>query len=337
MNYELRTNKGFTLIELVVAIALLGMVLGFSGVIFKTSIEAYRTAGANSEIMQKLRSITDQLNSDFKGLQKDAPLLIWFQQDVNVAEPSRYDQIMFFANGDFQTVRYPVPVSGNVARVYYGQATVNSILPWAMTGEYKRDRTLARRQHILTSDPVLVNFPVNNMGNFEPLVFTNTNNDYFEYDKFSLSQWKVVSSNSTFNDTIIITCFDNCPEINIQGVTGLHMLLSQGVGSFSIQWAYGPPVIDKYQWWPSVDPDGDGVIIDSDFEMMNMDEFGIFFKMPGGVSSAPNWYGPEGAKIQTGWTFAGFYPKALKFTFTLYDSKGIIKNGRTFTHIVYLD
>jgi len=29
-------------------------------------------------------------------------------------------------------------------------------------------------------------------------------------------------------------------------------------------------------------------------------------------------------------------PKALKFTFTLYDSKRIIKEGRTFTHIVYL-
>jgi prepilin-type N-terminal cleavage/methylation domain-containing protein len=28
--------------------------------------------------------------------------------------------------------------------------------------------------------------------------------------------------------------------------------------------------------------------------------------------------------------------RAFKFTFTLYDSKGVIKNGRTFTHIVYL-
>ena len=28
---------------------------------------------------------------------------------------------------------------------------------------------------------------------------------------------------------------------------------------------------------------------------------------------------------------------ALKFTFTLYDSKGLIPGGRTFTHIVYLD
>jgi hypothetical protein len=29
-------------------------------------------------------------------------------------------------------------------------------------------------------------------------------------------------------------------------------------------------------------------------------------------------------------------PKAIKFTFTLYDSKGILKEGRIFTHIVYL-
>ena len=29
--------------------------------------------------------------------------------------------------------------------------------------------------------------------------------------------------------------------------------------------------------------------------------------------------------------------RALKFTFTLYDSRGLIKKGRTFTHIVYLD
>jgi hypothetical protein len=30
------------------------------------------------------------------------------------------------------------------------------------------------------------------------------------------------------------------------------------------------------------------------------------------------------------------YPQALKFTFTLYDSRGVFKEGQTFTHIVYL-
>jgi hypothetical protein len=28
---------------------------------------------------------------------------------------------------------------------------------------------------------------------------------------------------------------------------------------------------------------------------------------------------------------------ALKFTFTLYDSNGVFKDGKTFTHIVYLN
>jgi hypothetical protein len=30
------------------------------------------------------------------------------------------------------------------------------------------------------------------------------------------------------------------------------------------------------------------------------------------------------------------YPDSIKFTFTLYDSKGILKTGRRFEHIVYI-
>jgi hypothetical protein len=32
-----------------------------------------------------------------------------------------------------------------------------------------------------------------------------------------------------------------------------------------------------------------------------------------------------------------YWPKALKFTFTLYDSKNVLRTGQTFTHIVSLD
>ena len=98
-------KKGFTLIEVVVAVGLLAMVIGFSSVIFKVSIETRRTAGANAEITQKLRAITDQLNRDFAGLRPDAPLMIWFEQDTSLTDPNRYDQIMFFADGDFQSTQ----------------------------------------------------------------------------------------------------------------------------------------------------------------------------------------------------------------------------------------
>ena len=160
-------KKGFTLIELVVAVALLAIVFLFAGTIFKVSINAYRTAVANAEIMQKLRAITDQLNADLKGICTDAPLLFWFELD----DPNRYDQIMFFADGDFQSTQLydygnsPVvpsvppitgpehPVIGNVARIHYGQAQPDPNL-------------LARRQHILTADPNLDKWPNANMTDF---------------------------------------------------------------------------------------------------------------------------------------------------------------------------
>ena len=36
------------------------------------------------------------------------------------------------------------------------------------------------------------------------------------------------------------------------------------------------------------------------------------------------------------WWSGEDWPKAIKFTFTLYDSQEILKEGRRFTHIVYL-
>ena len=139
MNYKLRTNKAFTLIELVVAIAILAMVLSFAGVVFKVSIGAYRTAIANAEIMRKLRAITDQLNTDFKSVGKGMPIVVW------------RDRIVFLANGDFQSIRQYTDLSGtkktvagNLASIFYG-----------MTDTVPNGQVLSRGQTILTSDPDL--------------------------------------------------------------------------------------------------------------------------------------------------------------------------------------
>ncbi len=48
-----------------------------------------------------------------------------------------------------------------------------------------------------------------------------------------------------------------------------------------------------------------------------------------------NEWRPEDDETDEDW-LKGFSPKAFKFTFTLYDSKGILEEGKTFTHIVYL-
>ncbi len=244
---------------------------------------------------------------------------------------------MFFANGDFQAVRYPVPVSGNVARVYYGQANLidYSDPNFAVKKAFFDFKTLARRQHILTADPDLDSWfdIISFVGSFVP-----PNNDGYEHDRVSLADWKAVSDIQLYNDWVVNTCFNYRPGIDLQEVDTLHMLMSEGVGSFSIQWAYYWPVPgqEEYRWWPSVDPDGKGTYI-SHFDLNVANLFGIYFNFPASTTN-PRWHPVEWAKHEPSANFpAGIFPKALKFTFTLYDSKGIIRNGRTFTHIVYLD
>lgn len=372
MNYKLRTNKAFTLIELVVAVALLAMILSFSGVIFKGSIGAHRLADANAEIMQKLRAITDQLNADFKGLRADAPLLIWFREDKsNPAQ--RYDQIMFFADGDFQstqlyesgTSREPIiPIDkepqsayklirGNVARIYYGQAQVYSkrnrdfVQPWEQKYENPQDdpilnirkRILGRRRHILTADEKLEEWPNDGATNFDEKDNGILKNELYEHDSLSLAQWKIIEG-SIYENKIISECFseENLPAIDSTDPATFHKLMCNGVSSFAVQWAYWDWYYYELRWFPGNYPDGSGTY--SHFDSKNKkDMFGVFFNVPNGSHFA-DWYpvGDTNVKYNDfGNKFSsGFYPEALKFTFRLYDSKGVIKEGREFTHIVYI-
>lgn len=373
MNYKLRTSRAFTLIELVVAIAILVMLISFAGVIFKVGIGSHRTAMANAEIMQKLRAITDQLDRDFKDLRKDAPLMIWFYEDMTDPD-QRYDQIMFFADGDFQSTqlydygKMPVvpsvpvvvgpqgTVRGNTARIYYGQARVYApmpasfIYPWFQKGQDSRDRVLSRRRHILTSDPRLELWPDpgNIAGTFDAPFGNYRKNDFYEHDSLSLAHWKIVDR-TAYDSAILDACFDLRTVFNTGDPNTFQRLMCRGVSSVTIQWAYWDPPYRRFHWFPSNDPDGDGDPSDSHFQLMlmngypanplpayaNFNAFGTFFNIP---TDQINYWGPIYDMMYNSTTnfSADFYPKALKFTFTLYDSKGIIKDGRIFTHIVYL-
>jgi len=364
MNYKLRTKKAFTLIELVTAVALLALVLMFSGIIFKVSIESYRTASANVEIMQKLRVITEQLNADFKGLQKDTPLMVWFQQDP--ADPNqRYDQIMFFAVGDFQSTQLysgnpavpsasGVPVRGNVARIYYSQAVSldrrDNIIkePYGLPAIA---RVLSRRQHILTADPSVDNWP--DTGNVaatfdddDAAVPAYKKNEIYEHDRLSLAHWKTLHRN-VYDTSILSTCFGQRAWVDVRDRNTFHKLMCEGVGSFAVQLAYQDNL--SLRWFPSNDPNGDNSY--SHFALVQADgfpavpdpryagfqAFGMLFNIPEAFQ-INYWGAAHLMRFNPVKKFpVGFYPRALKFTFTLYDSKNVIKGGRPFTHIVYLD
>ena len=341
--------NGFTLIEMVVAITLLAVIILFAGTVFKASINSYRIAMAQAEIMQKLRVITQQLDGDFRGLRKDAPMFIRFETS---ADNSRFDQIMFFADGDFQSTGQNTIV-GNLARIYYGHSRNPS-------GSQAKDRLFARCQHILTADTTLEQWPdlTNFAGTFgqndlRPLNPPMLKNDTYEYDWLSLSQWQVIANNPANVNQIINVCFgnnadsnNNLPYINTADANTIHNLMTQGIGSFCVQWGYYCSSHGAYFWWPSLDPNGSGNIVTSDFGSngMNNNIFGLYLNSVAPVPANLYWV-PNSGVIGYYYPYPSnpvnpaakpAYPQALKFAFTIFDSRGVFKDGQTFTHIVYL-
>ena len=346
MKNEIRNNKAFTLVELLVAIGILAIVLSFASVIFKVSIGAHRTAIAYAEIMQKLRAITNQLNADFKGLRKDGEIfVVWVAKpltnpdykDNDLDGYERFDRIMFFADGDFQSYKAS-RVRGNIARICYMIAKKGNV---SAEGQDRTKRVLARNLHILTNDPSLNNFP--DFDNFSDAQWYDWNNRY-EYDKITLDGWKNISWQNKRDILSVETDIDVTGTTVNKAVRGvnvdpadansIHMLLCEGVGEFKIQGWYDA----QQQWIPEVDPDGNGDLSDTHFFLNDPNDVpGVLYPEPDGTVYINNINYSRDLINEKNFNVIPGLGRALKFTFTLYDSKGIIKNGMTFTHIVYLD
>jgi type II secretory pathway pseudopilin PulG len=343
-------NNAFTIVELLVAMSLLVILLGLSGMVFKTTVSAHRAAGATIDVSRNLRAVTEQISTDLRGLRKDAPLALWFERDP--ATGRRYDQIQFFADGDFQTTKQyddgtaDTTVYGNMARIYYGHAWIADTAATAVIEDYydvlnfdgtidRGSLALVRRTHILTSNLNLTpHFVVPNFNTtFNPL-----DNDRYEYDLATLTDWNNLCQNTANCNHLIETCFGNYndyalggrPKIDYQDFETLHLLLSQGTIQMQIQFSYLDPATQQIRWFPGIDPAGDGSVA-SDFS--GQSRFGYYYNMPVGVD--PDMDGD--GNPDTLWTFWPTLPKALKFTFVLRDSNGVFDDGKTFTHIVYLD
>ncbi|HEW78347.1 MAG TPA: prepilin-type N-terminal cleavage/methylation domain-containing protein [Phycisphaerales bacterium] len=302
MNYKLRTNKAFTLIELVVAVALFAMVISFSSVIFKVSIEAYRTSSANAEIMQKLRAITDQLNRDFKGLQKDGYLMLYSEfvskyefKDSPSQEYFEAARIYYFTTGDFQSWFDP-GIRSNIARVYFGHDSI-SLDPFNPNPIPISQWNLARDVELIT-----------------PGIAPPTPPPFVDYNDISYAKRKADLKETRTNANNLLS--SGIP-IDIQNdPNSVRSLMCQNVGEIKIEWTDGTKYLldNSLNWFGLVSGNSN---------------YGNIIEVRG---KAPPTY-------RASWTPAipkKYWPKALKFTFTLYDSKGILEKGRTFTHIVYL-
>jgi prepilin-type N-terminal cleavage/methylation domain-containing protein len=371
-------RKAFTLIELMAAVGMLALIVAFMSIIFRVSIDAHRVSVANAEIMQKARAITEQLNQDFQGLRKDAPLLIWFKQDDPTGltgypgditpqnDPNRYDQIMFFATGDFSTQQMYEDVAGsepllfdsdlssantprnlrsNLARIHYTHAT--NVDEDAIDTIDTVDRNLSRRTHILftdTNDPD--GWDLEDWPDFKD--FDRETEDYYEHDTLLMTDWKYATENDYQDEVLPNMIVEYHPIIERANPDTLHLLFGERIGSFAVQLGYWGKDNnnDKYElrWFPSDNPNGDNDNTDSHFDIDDIEnEFGLYFNIPDiNDITDGHWYSVD--LIRDQWDdgderFIGFrnYPAAIKFTFNIYDRKQVIEGGKTFTRIVDLD
>jgi hypothetical protein len=328
-----KMRKAFTLLELAVAVGLLAMMILFASMIFNMSIDTYRMATASAEIMQKLQAITGQLNADFKGLRKDGEIFV-----VWVAEPNshqRFDRIMFFADGDFQS--YGTyggdPIRGNLARISYMLAIRDNV---KAQQQDPQKRILARTQHIITS--ALSDHGFLSIGSLTPAKL-NTWHNTCEYDTISLAGWRNIPWQPDKAEMLSAITGIKVGGVGDEYVIGakvdladpcsIQKLLCEGVGEFKVQGWYDA----QQRWVPEFD--------NGDFDGLAPGEVpGVLYPYPpsGGVYLGGAFNGNDFRELlnEANFDYIPGLGRALKFTFTLYDSKGVIKNGKTFTHIVYL-
>ncbi|MCP4451106.1 MAG: hypothetical protein GY809_06570, partial [Planctomycetes bacterium] len=220
-------------------------------------------------------------------------------------------------------------------------------------------------QHILTQDESL--------DPFAPLLDVNetaTDQAWYawhnerEYDVITLQQWIDMNETTRFNALSVATKVNvQSPDLTDRDYWGsqynddrpamhAHSLLGEGVGAFKIQGWFETldPALTGRRWVPDDDPDLDGDTSDSELLITQDASLGDDLEtVPGLLYSGDNAH----AAVALGGEFQGQFfqdvlsqdrfneipglGRALKFTFTLYDSKGLIPKGRTFTHIVTLD
>ena len=164
---SIRTNRAFTLIELMVAVGLLLVVIVAVSRIFSTASKVASLGEAVNDILQESGAIELQIRSDFSRLDYDGVLVIQcvaIRNDANLLSLSsallidptrpadatiRCDQLVFFSKGTQTSARFAGnqdlgPFNGlarsNVSRILYGHGVqLPDLIPQGVTSSLRPD------------------------------------------------------------------------------------------------------------------------------------------------------------------------------------------------------
>ncbi len=296
-------KKGFTITELLVAVSVLAVTMVAVSGIFKMAIESQRTAGATSEIMRNLRAITDQINADFEGFRPiPNPVGVFYVTDPNTpTEPNddlRSDRLVFFANGDFQSTRQYELNTGAYKTVVGNVARI-----WYGQSREPDPNSFEeedKRKKLLLRrvQSLTADSRLIDKKKFDP----NNIDDPREYDERSLAEWRAYQKDDMPDPKTNQANYDAWIEL----------------------WAGRPGAkLDDPNFIPMVMAKG-------------VDNFTVQLSYWDPNNNRWEWW-PSNQQVKIG---ANVYPgslEAIRFAFTLYDSKGILEGGRRFSHTVYVE
>ena len=114
---------GFTLVEMLVAVAMGAALVAAAATVFSLAGEAIGTSKANTEVSSQLRVLFSWLQRDFARIRLDGPLVLYPQEDDlddngTVDADERIDQVCFLISGDIPSMR--VSDRASLAIVLYG-------------------------------------------------------------------------------------------------------------------------------------------------------------------------------------------------------------------------
>jgi type II secretory pathway pseudopilin PulG len=380
-----------TLVEIMVAIAItVGMML-LIGNVFKSATDASGSALALNDVNGQVRVVTEQLQNDFAGFQTDLPFAIIFQAHQNhptdplynpnddrtwlgdpddpdpfdptlPAQVIRYDRICFFASGNFEPPVESSILSGNLARIFYGQILDSPDLQLENDVAAPR-QILTRRQKIMTTSPFLSSRSV---GDYSWVTTPADYDDFpFEFTPTSLATTVPGSPTTLWKNVPVVNYFaryfNDLPDAigsfvrrPIYDEIYMHprsleaqqrLQLMSDVTDFKIQLYLEDQIQGRWRWFPD----------DHDMLLYPDRIFAFYWNVPdmdytNNPTMIPSvlldremnvrrnvnipWYSPIDT-VDVKAFFPDMWPKAIRFTFTLYDkNRRRFPEGQTFSYIV---
>ena len=331
-----------------------GMLL-MIGTVFKSATDASGSAMALNDVNGQARVLTEQIQSDFAGFQKDLPFAIIFEAHVSnpdldtkpwLGDPDepdklvRYDRICFFANGDFQDI-YGSALSGNLARIFYGQMLNSPYLDIDNDVSPPR-QILARRRKIMTAAP----------GAPTPKMWSGSAEQYdsVPFEQASANFWKneLVGSygNYYFNQAEVVSfvrppdydAIQNAISMGTVGAEALQQLyFLSDVTDFKIQlYLEDTSSQGRWRWYPDdqdmIGPSGD--LIGPVAFYCNTPDLDPASDLPFRIYDV-DWFCDKDQVLKNFLNLGDLWPKAIRFTFTLYDkNRRRFGEGQTFSYIV---